>query len=991
MPTVSAAIPRPQIVLPDIPALAVTPSSAALLSTDGEVRVITHAQARLIAHKQPILLCHAPYVAKRLGMDTVAAFDLLELFAFVHPARFCVPTPAGLAKALGLSAPAGLEDMPLTLMEAAQALLSDLQKERRDDKHCDPVQIAQAMGQGYGQQGRGWPWSPFIAHALGQAFEHAIPVMTRSAMGVWKYLPEWAEAAPPPPPAHHPVTGAESRERLQLLLSRGGGHSEPRAQQVRYATEIVEAFEPINPTYIPSPPRGEGQGEGAGLHRSSKDPSPQPSPRRGEGEIYGTSPRRGEGEIYGTSPRRVEGVDFQPHVVLAEAGTGVGKTLGYIAPASVWAEKNDGSVWVSTYTKNLQRQIDQELTRLHPDPELKNRKVAIRKGRENYLCLLNFEDEVAGAATARDPQQAIAAGLMARWAGATRDGDLTGGDFPGWLAGLLGFKHTMMLADRRGECIYSACDHYHKCFVERAVRKARHADIVVANHALVMIQTALSGPDHELPRRYVFDEGHHLFDAADSAFAGHLTARETSDLRRWIKGAEGGGRSRARGLKRRVEDLVAGDLEGEAEVEAILHEASSLPGPNWSRRLKENEPQGPTERFIHQVYGQVYARAEGRHGPYSLETDTRPLTDLLETSAQALKRQLRTLQKPMKSLADRLRRKLLDQADTLDSDTRRRLESVASALERRGQMHIGAWIDMLETLQYSESPPQFVDWMEVERVDGQAVDVGLYRHWVDPMQPFAAALKPHAHGIAITSATLRDTVIPGQDDWAVARERTGADYLSDNPKLFSVASPYDYAAQTKVLIVNDIRKDDLDQVASAYRVLFEASGGGGLGLFTAISRLRAVHERIAEPLEQAGIPVYAQHIDEMDTGTLVDIFREEVHTCLLGTDAVRDGVDVPGESLRLLVYDRVPWPRPTILHRARRNAFGGREYDERMTRLKLRQAYGRLVRRASDRGVFVMMDSMLPSRLYDAFPAGVSIEKMELADVAASVRGFLRE
>ena len=83
--------------------------------------------------------------------------------------------------------------------------------------------------------------------------------------------------------------------------------------------------------------------------------------------------------------------------MLAEAGTGVGKTLGYIAPASLWAEKNQGAVWMSTYTRNLQSQIDGELDRLYPDPAQKRRRVVIRKGRENFLCLLNYEDAARAA------------------------------------------------------------------------------------------------------------------------------------------------------------------------------------------------------------------------------------------------------------------------------------------------------------------------------------------------------------------------------------------------------------------------------------------------------------------------------------------------------------------------------------------------------------------------------------------------------------------
>src|SRR5262249_59122030 len=89
-----------------------------------------------------------------------------------------------------------------------------------------------------------------------------------------------------------------------------------------------------------------------------------------------------------------------------------------------------------------------------------------------------------------------------------------------------------------------------------------------------------------------------------------------------------------------------------------------------------------------------------------------------------------------------------------------------------------------------------------------------------------------------------------------------------------------------------------DQLGAAYRVLFLASGGGGLGLFTAVRTLRTVEAKIAAPLEEAGIQLYAQHIDRLDTGSLVDLFRAEENACLLGTDALRDGVERPGRPRR---------------------------------------------------------------------------------------------
>jgi ATP-dependent DNA helicase DinG len=168
-------------------------------------------------------------------------------------------------------------------------------------------------------------------------------------------------------------------------------------------------------------------------------------------------------------------------VVMAEAGTGVGKTLGYLAPATLWAEKNGGPVWISTYTRNLQRQVETELDRLYDDPITKMRKVVTRKGRENYLCLLNMEDAVQSPSIFTNEQNAVALGLMLRWTAVTSDGDLSGKDFPGWLSSLIGWSRTYSFADRRGECIYAACPHFDKCFVEKSIRKAKRADIVIAN------------------------------------------------------------------------------------------------------------------------------------------------------------------------------------------------------------------------------------------------------------------------------------------------------------------------------------------------------------------------------------------------------------------------------------------------------------------------------------------------------------------------------
>ena len=310
---------------------------------------------------------------------------------------------------------------------------------------------------------------------------------------------------------------------------------------------------------------------------------------------------------------------------------------------------------------------------------------------------------------------------------------------------------------------------------------------------------------------------------------------------------------------------------------------------------------------------------------------------------------------------------------------------------------LGSWVGLLARLG-GPADADFIDWFAVDRIEGRELDVGVHRHWLDPTRPLAKAVFEPAHGVVVTSATLRarTAVRSGAaniadggaagDDWRTSELRTGVTHLALPPQRFAVDSPFDYATNARVLIVTDIKRGDIPALATAYRRLIEAADGGTLGLFTAIARLRAVHARIADPLAKAGYPLYAQHVDPIDTGTLVDIFRAEPRASLIGTDALRDGVDVPGQSLRLVVMEGVPWPRPTVLHAARRAAFGGAAYDDLVTAGRLAQAFGRLIRRADDRGTFVLIGPAVPSRLLAAFPAGTRIDRVGIDDAVAAVR-----
>jgi ATP-dependent DNA helicase DinG len=607
--------------------------------------------------------------------------------------------------------------------------------------------------------------------------------------------------------------------------------------------------------------------------------------------------------------------------------------------------------------------------------------------------VLNFEDAVKR--TALTPgQRTVALALIARWISATKDGDLSGADFPAFLAASVPLRE---LTDRRGECIYAACPHYRTCFIEKSLRRARHAPIVIANHALVMAHAAQNGfgdshaddlpPDSRL--RYVFDEGHHVFDAADSAFAAHLSGAEMAELRRWLRGAEGR-RSRARGLYERVRELIADDVEGVSALEETLAASGVLAADGWLTRIKGAPALGAGERFLAAAYAHVRARSSENDAAYGIEAEAADLPPELIEAARALDQGLARLIGPLMRVAGALRGRLNREAAELDDSLQIRLEAAARGIERRAHLLVPSWRTMLAALEEEKSAgSEFADWFEITRDEGRDVDVGLNRHWIDPTIPFAEAVLKPAHGVLITSATLRDSG-SGEEglDWRMAEVRVGAHHLPEPPARALFGSPFDWPRQARVLVVRDIARGDVERLAVAYRELFLCAGGGGLGLFTSVRMLKGVHARIHRPLAEAHLTLYAQHIDALDTATLVDLFRAEENACLLGTDALRDGVDVPGRSLRLCVFDKVPWPKPTILHKARRERFG-KGYDDLIARLRLKQAFGRLIRSDTDKGVFVVLDGACPTRLLAALPPEAPVLRLSLAEAVAETRGFL--
>src|SRR6516165_9527397 len=189
----------PRVLVPQAPVLVAGFREVLWLTPDGEIEALAPAEARnRIEHEAP-MLCHARATARRLDIPVFPALDLLELFAFVRPARFCVPTPRGLAGALGIDLPRRPAEECVTLASAARILLEELGGESDAEARA----VAEAMDRG------GWLWAPAVIAAF-PAYDADASERT-AGLRVWARLAEWSEPTPGPAPGNETVRPEEAR------------------------------------------------------------------------------------------------------------------------------------------------------------------------------------------------------------------------------------------------------------------------------------------------------------------------------------------------------------------------------------------------------------------------------------------------------------------------------------------------------------------------------------------------------------------------------------------------------------------------------------------------------------------------------------------------------------------------------------------------------------------------------------------------------------
>ncbi|NCB49114.1 MAG: ATP-dependent DNA helicase [Alphaproteobacteria bacterium] len=870
------------------------------------------------------------FYKKKMGFDR--GFDILEFFTFLYPTTKIIPSLNELACFFHLEKPVNSYEKTALIYTLAEKMFETLKTFSKNER--DEIAFLTSKM-------REWNWAPLIFEYLKESRD----ISTLSKFSFLTFLSENDETAPEGKGDFLPLSQKEIKKGLkEALLSLG--KTEERKEQERYALEVSSIFN------FPS-------------------------------------------------------VEKPILAVLAQAGTGIGKTLGYGVPAYLWTKKNKAQLYVSTYTKALQNQIFEELSCLFEENEL-----AIVKGRENYFCLLNYEEELK-----KSPNFSTVLGFVSRWLLKTKDGDIKGGDFPSWAMDILGRNAFLALAEKRGECLYKACPFFKKCFIEKRSSRAKKARVIISNHSLVMAEMSHIFEEETFHiSHFIFDEAHHLFEAADNAFASELSGWEGVMMHRFLFGHSRSVK-RLKGLSRRIDEILKEkSFEVQESVISLIESAQFLPKEGFLKRIFNHTPSGVYEEFLEALLAQVLLLNKESEHEYSLECAVYPASDELMRLSKELKKALTLFKDNIKKLREALNKVKEEEETSSEGKGISSIEALQKSIVFRLEEPALTYIDMLNSLG-KEPSSIYAEWFSLERVEGQIFDVAFNRHYVDPMNPLYALINREAKGVLLTSATLKenDTIknafvkkdndkknkdeqgvqgdISLQEEnpllktsWQVALSETGARYLPSPPKCETFLSPFNYREKAKVFLVTDVDKKSPSAMTNAFLRLFKASNGGALGLFTAISRLKHIYKRIMPELEKEGIETFAQHCSDLSSRSLVELFRADETSCLLGTDTMRDGIDVPGNSLRLVVFERLPWPRPDILHKKRRALYLSGFYDKMKTRAKLTQGFGRLIRSKKDRGIFVILESRIPSEILKAFPPEVEIEKITLDETIERIK-----
>ena len=625
----------------------------------------------------------------------------------------------------------------------------------------------------------------------------------------------------------------------------------------------------------------------------------------------------------------------QEELLVVEAGTGTGKSLAYLIPCLLWSFDHGQPVIISTRTLNLQQQLlEKDIPLLRELLDQPFRATAAR-GWSNYVCLRRL-DAVQNNQQ-QTPELAHEASQLAEVLGLGAPGirqklPVTDGLW------------SLVQADSHA-CNRQLCPHYQDCYLFRERREMERSELIIANHSLVMADVALrsAGAQGILPKPacWVLDEGHHLEEVANDHLGRSLSLTDLQRLRQGVYDPKG--KINEAGWLPILRDRLSKAPERIRLLECLDRGLlTSLPG---FYQVGEEFFYWLGQAIVAAGVSETGARAtlnsDFFHTPEGEEC--RGLSEQWAAHMEHVESSARELHQMLTELELEQTQGGLAELQSLSE----RVKSLRSNLEFCLFPDSGDWVYWAVCTSNNAT------------LGATPLDVG---------ERLAAEFFGPARSMVVTSATLA----VGKD-LSYYENRVGLDRHQHRLQRSLLDSPFDFRQNAYLGVATDLsdpnRGDFWERSSEALLWLLQQLGGRTFLLTTSHASLRLARERLSEPLGQLGIRVLAQ--GQAPAGLLLEEFRRNSRSLLIGADSFWEGVDVVGDDLSCVILSRLPFRVPNdplVQAHCRRLEADGlssfTHYQLPQAILRFRQGFGRLIRSQRDRGMVLVLDSRLYHKSY---------------------------
>jgi predicted DnaQ family exonuclease/DinG family helicase len=622
--------------------------------------------------------------------------------------------------------------------------------------------------------------------------------------------------------------------------------------------------------------------------------------------------------------------------LMVEAGTGVGKSFAYLVPAALFAKQNNTRVVVSTNTINLQDQlIQRDLPNLSQALNLDFR-FSVLKGRSNYLCPRRLENLRHFGPRNADEMRVLAKVMV--WQLVNQSGDRSELN----LTGPTEREVWVRVSAEDDACTTETCIKRTggACPFHRVKSASQNANVLVVNHALLLSDVATGSKVLPEYSHLIIDEGHHLESATTNALSFRLSQFDMERMLKEVGGTNAGVLGRL--LSEMSEALRPGDF-------ALLQQKVTR-ATDMAFRIEQ------MNREFFKVLGE-FARLQREGQPQSNyawqarvlpATRTLPYWDEVEIAWDATGETLSNLLNELSNI--------YKAAAELYAEGHDNLEDVMGDISNVVRRLVEAEANIRGMI--SEPNAGTVYWIEVQPNQNR---LSLNAAPLSVAALVEKYLWHEKRSVILTSATLT-----AHGEFQYLRNTLGADEADE----MQLGSPYDYESAALLYIANDIpepNQNGYQQILDKTLITTaKAIGGRMLVLFTSYAALKKTSQAITGPLARDEIYVYEQG-DGASPNALLESFKATERAVLLGTKSFWEGVDVPGDSLSLVVITKLPFDVPTdplIAARSEMYEDSFNQYYLPESILKFRQGFGRLIRTASDRGVVAILDRRVLTKQY---------------------------